>query len=257
MDILTAFRIMLRRWYVVASGLIITVLAAIVVMQSISPTYEARGSVLVVSPLPSTEGSEPSIVSQNPFARFDASTSVLAGVAVQLMDDISVRERLQEQGAKGDYVVVQENSSAPILTVVVEDKDEDFALESTSIVLNSINAELDARQADAGAPDASRIRSMVISEPTRTTQLVAARIRAGVATLLLGAAASLSLAFVVEGFAQSRKRQAQAQTDAWSSDPEPDPSPSDLHEPRHGEALAPSYADHEPSEQVAASPTQS
>jgi hypothetical protein len=196
---------------------------------------------------------------ENPFARFDASTSVLAGVAAQLMDDISVREGLQELGAKGDYLVVQENSSAPILTVVVEDKDEAYALESTSIVLKAINDELDARQADAGAPDASRIRSLVISEPTRTTRLVAARVRAGVATGLLGSAAALSMAFVVEGFAQSRKQQELAEADESfeSASYEPDEA-SGERTPRRGAPSAhPPPTDHRPSEQVTSSRTSS
>ncbi|MGE3622012.1 MAG: hypothetical protein AB7L84_16275 [Acidimicrobiia bacterium] len=202
MDILTALRIILRRWHVVLSGLILTAVVAVVVMQSISPTYEAKGSALLVAPI--IPNDQPSILDENPWARFDASTSVLAGVTAQLMDDISVRERLQEAGAKPDYAIGQENSAAPIVSVVVEDTDEKVALESTSLVLHAINEELDARQAAANAPEASRIRSIIITEPTRTTRLVAAKVRAGVATVLLGGAAALSLAFVAEGFAQSQ-----------------------------------------------------
>jgi hypothetical protein len=241
----------------VASGLIFTAVVAVVVMQSISSTYEARGSVLVVSPLPPTEET-PSILSQNPFARFDASTSVLAGVAAQLMDDISVRERLQEEGAKGDYVVVQENSSAPILTVIVEDEDEEFALTSASIVLSAINDELNDRQADAGAPEASRIRSLVISAPTRTTRLVAARVRAGVATVLLGSAAALSMAFVVEGFAQSRsqRQQAQARERAGSREHEPDEASGETPPRARASSAALPPTDPTPSEQfTSSSPT--
>jgi len=259
MDILTAFRIILRRWHVVVSGLILTAVVAVIVMQSISPTFQARGTALVVTPQAPTEGTTPSIISQNPFARFDASTTVLAGVVAQLMSDIEVRENLHEQGAKADYIVAQENENAPILTVLVEDKDEDYAMESASTVLASINEELDDRQADAGAPEASRIRSMVISEPTRTTRLVAAKVRAGFATGLLGAAASISMAFVVEGFAQSRKQREQIRASELAGHSEPEHDQSDrLPEtsPRAPTIDAP-RTDHEPSEQVTASWTSS
>jgi hypothetical protein len=258
MDILTAFRIIVRRWHVVVSGLILTAVVAVIVMQSISPTFQARGSALVVTPAAPAEGSAtPSVLSQNPFTRFDGSTSVLAGVVAQLMSDIEVRENLYEQGAKADYVVAQENQNAPILTVIVEDKDEKYAMESAATVLASINDELDARQADAGAPEASRIRSMVISEPTRTTRLVAAKVRAGVATALLGSAAAISMAFVVEGFAQSRKQREQlrASEDAGGVESERD-QPGPLPEPSpRARANGAQRTDREPSEQVTASST--
>lgn len=220
MDILAAVRIMLRRWHVVLSGLVLTAVAAFTVMQSIAPTYQAKGSAMIVSPPPleTEEGVNP--LSLNPYARFDASTSVLAGVTVEIMNDIDVRERLALEGASPGYQIGQSNST-PVLWVVVVDPDPQQAIRSTSMVLAAVGVELDRRQAEAGAPEESRIRSFVVTEPTRAIALTGARVRAFTAVAVLGLAASISLAFVVEAFAQARRRRRDAvesRGELWAAD---------------------------------------
>ena len=225
MDLLTTLRIIARQWYVVASGLVLTAVAAFAVFQSVDPTYEARGTALVVSPL--SADAEASAASQNPFTRFDSSTSAFAGVATMLMDDIQVRESLGEQGILPDYQIFQLSQSVPLLTVVVQDKDEERTLESTIAVLNAINEELDRRQAAAGAPEESRIRSIVVTEPNRTVRLVTDSMRAALLTVVVGIAASISLAFLAEGYTKNRARRREAEEPAVTGDPPDDPPPDE------------------------------
>lgn len=205
MDFFAAIRIVGRRWYVVVAGLILTAIAAFVVMQSVAPTYQASGSAMVVGPAPASEDGDVDPLSLNPYARFDGATSTLAAVTVQIMNDIEVRERLHEQGANADYQIGQA-TSGPVISVVVIDADEQQAIDSASLVLHAVNDELDQRQAEAGAPEASRIRSFVVTEPTRSVRLTGARIRAFLAVAVLGTAASVSMAFVAEAIAQGRRR---------------------------------------------------
>jgi capsular polysaccharide biosynthesis protein len=205
MDFFAAIRIVGRRWYVVVAGLILTAVAAFTVMQSVAPTYQASGSAMVVGPAPTSVDGEVDPLALNPYARFDGATSTLAAVAVQIMNDIEVREQMAEGGANADYQIGQQ-SSGPVISVVVIDPDEEQAIHSASLVLHGVNDVLDQRQAAAGAPEESRIRSFVVTEPTRSVTLTGARVRAFLAVAVLGAAASLSLAFVAEAIAQSRQR---------------------------------------------------
>jgi hypothetical protein len=216
MDLLTTLRIIARQWYVVASGLVLTAVAAFAVFQSVDPTYEARGTALVVSPQPPDAET---VTSQNPFTRFDSSTSAFAGVATMLMDDIQVREALGNQGILPNYQIFQLNQSVPLLTVVVQDKDEERTLESTAAVLAAINDELDRRQAAAGAPEDSRIRSIVVTEPNRAVRLVTDSLRAALLTVVVGVAASISLAFIAEGYTKNRARRREVVTPAFAVDP--------------------------------------
>lgn len=208
MDFLSAVRVVLRRWPIVLGALVLSVLAAYLAARSVAPSYQAEGSALLVGPqgatIPGNE--EPQL--DNPYTRLDNSTLVLTAVAVQIMDDSSIRESLRDEGAAPDYVVGRAEDGTPVLGVVATDADPAIALKTVGLVLDRLNDELDIRQAEAGAPPESRVRSIVVTRPDRASEQLGGRIRAFIAVAALGVAASISLAFITEAIVQGRRRRA-------------------------------------------------
>jgi hypothetical protein len=210
MDFLSVIRVIIRRWYVVVSALLISMAISYAVVRSIAPTYQASGSALLVGAPPAQNPDDPDTLNQNPFTRLDASTAVLTAVATQIMDAGPTRESLIAEGASKDYQVGQATDGTPVFVVVATDRDAEVAIGTVNLVLDRLGEELDSRQADAGAPPEARVRSIVITEPDEATELLGGRIRAFLALSALGAAASVSLAFVADAIAQGRERRSQA-----------------------------------------------
>jgi hypothetical protein len=208
-DFFSVFRTIVRRWYVVLLGVVVTAIAAAAVMGQVAPRYEATGSVLLTSPPRSTTG-DAGETAQNPFLAFDFSTTIFTGVVVQIMNDAVVREGLHDRGARIDYQIGQSGENAPLIFIVATDPDAEVAMRTVELVQAGISEELDRRQSDAGAPADAQVRSVVITEPSRATELIGGRIRAGLAVGGLGLAASVSLAFFVDGMAEARRRGAAA-----------------------------------------------
>lgn len=202
MDFFIAVRVLLRRWRLVVATLAVGFAVAFAVMQSVAPTYEARGSVLLFAPSASDDEEEPA--EANPFRSFDASTAVLAAVIAQIMDDASVREQVAELGGEPDYQIGQATDGTPVLTAIATDEDESVAIRTVLAVQETIDAELEERQSAAGAPEEARIRAIVITEPTNASELIGGRIRAFAAVAAITVAGALSLAFVVENISHAR-----------------------------------------------------
>jgi hypothetical protein len=209
-DFLVALRIIARRWYLVIFVLLLTAGAAHAVGQAIAPTYRVTGGAMLVSPLPPPDpvaGLNP--LNQNPYVRYDFSIGVLTAVTTQIMDDIVVRDVVADRGGRPDYRIDAAGNNVPLVYVTAEDVDEQLAVGTVALVLATMNEELDRRQAEAGAPEGSRVRPIVISLPTKGTELTGSRIRAMLAVSVLGTGGALSLAFLAESRAQSRRRRRQ------------------------------------------------
>ena len=202
MDFFVALRLIARRWYVVASALVITVVVAFTVMQSVAPSYRAEGSVLLYAPSAGDEEGE----EVNPFRSFDSSTSVLAAVMIQVMNDPAVRNSVGLAGGRPDYEVGLASDGTPVIVMRGTDTDESVAIETVNLATDALQEELDRRQGDAGAPDEIRIRAIVLTDPDSADLLVGDRIRAFIVVLAIGVAASISSAFLAESLSQSSSR---------------------------------------------------
>lgn len=203
MDFFSTIRILQQRWKVVAGTLFVGLVVATAVASSLSSTFQARGSALLVgAPAASTVDEEAG--PSNPFTRLDGSTAVLTAVATQIMDDGPIRESLAEQGAAEDYQVGQADDGTPVFVVVATNPDAQVALDTVDLVLERLGEELDSRQADAGAPEDSRVRSIVITQSSEAQQLVGSKVRTFLALAALATAASVSVALVVDALARRR-----------------------------------------------------
>ena len=233
MDFLSVVRVVLRRWPIVLGALVLSALAAYMAASSVAPSYQAKGSALLVGPQGATVAGTEQPQLDNPYTRLDNTTLVLAAVAVQIMDDSSIRESLRAEGAAPDYVVGRAEDGTPVLGVVATNTDPAVAVKTVDLVLDRLNDELDIRQAEAGAPADSRVRSIVVTRSDTAIEQLGGRIRAFLAVAALGVAASISLAFITEAIVQGRRRrsgEAVPPTPGNAAPPTPEPVPSPVGE---------------------------
>lgn len=153
MDVLTIFSTLLRRWKVVAAVSLLTAIALGGIVLRAEPTYEMRGSFLVtqrtvgdtgaVVPDPDADGEEQGLGQGDVPAVLNP---VLVAEAVQ---DGEVVESIRAQGGTSSYQV---HVDGDLLRVVATDLERSTVVPTVTGVLDAIDKEVTAVQADAGVP---------------------------------------------------------------------------------------------------------
>lgn len=153
MDVLTILSTLLRRWEIVAGVSVLTALALGGIVYRAEPTYQLRGSFLVTqSALGDTVAAEPGGVdgaAQDP--EQDDTPAVLNPVLIaEAVQDGDVAEEVRAQGGTSDYQVEVDGD---LLRVVASNTDRAKVVPTVTGVLDAIEKEVAAIQADAGVPD--------------------------------------------------------------------------------------------------------
>lgn len=203
MDFVTFLRVLQRRWVVVLAGLIITLIVIVAVGKSVGPTYEARGSVLLVGPaidVSSERGPFPA----NPYLYMNPSVHSTAIVIAERMSSDEMVRELADVGATADYEVTSAEKT-PILTVTARGASEVQVLHTARLVLQRMGDELVARQQAAGAPAHTLIRSQILSGP-RASLHEGSKLRVMAAVSVLGLGMTLLFVLAVESLDARRGR---------------------------------------------------
>ena len=104
MDLLTALKILIRQWPVVLAGIALTFFGVIQVGNMVDPTYEAKGTVLLLSP-----------GAGNQYLEFPAGLEVTADALVVVLQSPVGGKRMEAAGATGGYSLERTNGSVPSL----------------------------------------------------------------------------------------------------------------------------------------------
>lgn len=195
MSFFTTLQVLLRRWYLVLAGLSLTALAAGAAFSTVTPTFEARGTLLLVLPTAEVPEGTPA----NPFLLYGGLAPIAEVATAGVMGDESI-DRLVAMGASEDFVVERDPySQAPIIEVVARSSSEVGTLQTISMVRDAFADELARRQAAVGAPQVAWVEATDLVPATQTTELFGSQIRVLVAILALGGGATLYTIFAMEG----------------------------------------------------------
>lgn len=206
MDFWSSVKVLAKRWYIVAAGLAITLVAALGVNLLISPTYTATGSVVLSVPPNLPERAE----SLNPYLAY-GNLEVAAKVVASAMNQPSVVRDQKRKGASGTFVVdLDPERSSPIITVDSRAETAAAAIRTVEVVTAGVQQLLGDRQKALGAPQNTWITANTVVVPEEANRAIGSRLRAISAVMVLGAIATLSLAFAVEGWSQGKEREAAA-----------------------------------------------
>lgn len=213
MDFLTAIRIMLARWYVLVPALLATGVAALGVVSAVAPAYQVQSSVVLLAPASKQIGAEPA--QQNPYVG-SVALDVVANVLSKVAMSEDTATRLKAKGATAEYEVGAD-LEGPILNVIATSSDEQTAVRTAKAVIAKIRSELAQRQEAQGAPQKTWISAVTVTRPDQATKMIGSKIRVLAAVLALGLAATISLTFMAENIAESRRRRAEVEraTETW------------------------------------------
>jgi hypothetical protein len=210
-DLRTLLTIVVRRWIVEIPTIVVAVLVGQHLLGSVKPDYEAKGSLLLLSPTkppaapvapgtPAVPNTAPGAI--DPYQEIVQSLDRAALVFSTVMNDGAQKKVIASQGLTSNYTVTVDKD-APILLITATDKRSRVAVETVKAVLDAIPLQIARRETLRAVAPNVRIVPDVLSTPVRANALNAAKTRALVAFIALGLAAVLSVALLVESWAQS------------------------------------------------------
>ncbi len=194
MDLLTALKILLRQWPIVLAGLVLTFFGVKQVGGMVAPTYEAKGTVLLLSP-----------GAGNQYLEFPAGLQVTADALVVVLQTPVAGKQVEAAGATGAYSL--ERTTGPLVDITANASTASEATETIDVVVQALQAELARYQVNATADQL--ITLDVLTEPTASAQL-GSRIRAQAAVGAIGVAATVAAGLATDAIRRQR-REAKAQ----------------------------------------------
>ncbi|MGH9227706.1 MAG: lipopolysaccharide biosynthesis protein [Acidimicrobiales bacterium] len=222
-DLWASLGVIGRRWKITVPLVVLTVAAALATGSVISSNYEASASILLVGPAgPDTAAGTTTTTAApggsattataapvldereaNPLLTLNQSLISTARATTEVISDQNTRQQLSEAGLSTDYEVTVAQKD-PIMQLMVTAPQPTQALETLDALQNAILEDLNARQAQAGAPAQTHIQVQTLSTTERPRVLNAGRVRAQLVVVALGFAVTAIAAFAAEAFAQRR-----------------------------------------------------
>lgn len=222
MQLADTVRSLLRRWYVVLTGLVLTLAMGWGVFQVVPPTYEATGTA-VLMPSRATVGEE-----GNPFLYLGGMTNAV-DVLIRRTNDPETREQLEEQFPDAELTISRDlTTDSPITVISVQAPDPESAIALRDIGLKLAEQNLDTMQNDLNLAADLRIslRTVVVEEEaeenTRNPLRLALVVMAG------GLVATFMLTGMIDGALTRRKLKRQQRVVSTGNSGRPPTSGADV-----------------------------
>ena len=216
MDVLSLLRLLVSHWRVTVPAVLLTLFGVVFALQTSSPTYNATGSIVLLSPpaadISSGPGSAPTpAADRNPFARY-GDIAIVNDILTRVMNSDSKRAELASRGVTDFEIVASASGRDPVFEVTGEGPNAEAAIQSTEVVLDEAEAALlELQQAEGADPDYF-IESAPLEPPSTATAVYGSTVRSAIAALAVGAVCTLGLAVLAEVVARQRAaRRAAAQ----------------------------------------------
>jgi capsular polysaccharide biosynthesis protein len=197
--------VLVRRWYVALPALVVSLLLAAMVFQSIPPKYQSTGSVVLLTP-PKGASASSKDPATNPLLNFGGSLQITAQLVTQVLLSPETATQMAAAGGGTDYQVGDADTGGPFINVVATASSAAQAKHTVELLLQTARQDLIDRQTRLGAPKGSFIAVEDAVVPTDAIQLNGNRLRGAAAALALGLCASLASAFIIESILESRQQ---------------------------------------------------
>jgi capsular polysaccharide biosynthesis protein len=196
MDLRTVVRTITRHWLVVSLALVATALVAVGLVLKIKPSYEVKGSMLVLTKSSGVSPEGPFEV--NPLTN-PAQVAAASTALVQLMMSEAYIDKMQDAGVTGTYALdIPPNASGAILDLTVEDTTPEAATASYAIVAQAVTDEAPAFQRRLNIPESTLIKADELTPASRPSTVSGGKVRVLAGVLIVGFGASFSLAFAAD-----------------------------------------------------------
>lgn len=199
MDLWDVIRLMVRRWYVSAPMLVLTMAAVVGTAVTVSPNYTAEAQVMVLPP--SSQGdSEPGedrVV--NPW-----DVNSLAGAIVTMLRNHNLVEQLDEEGFRAAWEAGTDLQFQSVIVITVTSPTEHEATMAAERLLQAVNDEVSVQQASFDIPESEKISTVVLGAGENVEVVRGGQVRAMV--VVLAAFLILTIGVTIAFDAVARRR---------------------------------------------------
>lgn len=203
MDVWKTILVLLRRWYVAVPVLLLSLGSAAAIYASVPVRYESQGVAVLTPPVAGPGISAGAAQgATNPMLSFNTSLEVAASVITQSLNtDAYLKELVGPDGK--DSIEISNKSG--FITVTAESTAAARAQLLVTTMLTRVDEELITRQSALGAPPSTFIIANPVVAPTEPTPRIGSKVRAVGVAMILGLAASLGSAYLVESILEARR----------------------------------------------------
>jgi len=193
MDLVTALRLMARRWVVVVPVLLLTVAAVFVAASRVAPSFQARGSILV---LPVTsEGA--STTGQNPYSEYGGQRLAVSHL-VSLAGSASFARQVVGVDSSASFELTPQ-ADVGLIDIVVTGPSGEATIATMTDLVSMLEDSLANLQEEINAPESTWVEMRRLDTPEQAEQLAGSRNRVIVAVSGAGLLAAVGAAFALEG----------------------------------------------------------
>lgn len=181
---------LLRRWYFVVLGIVLTACGALFLTEVVPPTYQGTARIVLLPP--------PSLVTPNgnPFLSLGGLEQALGVLSVRLSSS-AVGQQILRGHPAATYVVEKDSMApGPILLITAESENPESTLQVLDGVLKVLPENLESLQDQLRIPPSSRITAMTVVRESEPKPVFKSQLRA----VLAGVAVGLSVTVLLTGF---------------------------------------------------------
>ena len=190
MDLLAVLRVAARRWYILLPLLALSVIGGAAVSQQVKASYELTGILTISAPYVASKNDQ-ELLSGNIFLDYNNTANIVGATA----DSPEVRTKIEAAGSNPDYKV---QVSGSVVTVAISEDSAKRALDTYQMIIETLNARLDALQEQARVPPTLRVTVADILQPQGAQETVGNRQRVLLASVALGAILSIAICTFVD-----------------------------------------------------------
>ncbi|GAA5201497.1 hypothetical protein [Microbacterium jejuense] len=221
MKLADAWRMLLRRWYIVVPGLLLAAACGVAAWMAVEPEYERQGVQIVLPGM----GSLPEDAT-NPYL-YLSGLALPADIVVQAVMGENVLNEVLEDFPGAQVDVTRSGTSAPIITITVTAESDADAEKLLAIMMDRTTSTLESMQQEESIADSSRMSISTLAVDTQSRQIQRTRLLIAGGAALLVAAITLFVTALVDGLAKRRRRSASAPAAALEPAPPDDPDRDD------------------------------
>lgn len=228
-----------RRWYLTIAGLIATALLCFGASVVVSPTYEAKASLLLLPPADSVEGGG------NYLLQLGGLEGVVA-ILNRTLNSQSANDAIKKVAPGATYTVAPDyTTSGPIIIITADDKTPETTLKTLTAVSDLAGPSLANLQQSLGIGVSSRIRSTPLDTDLTPTTIRKTQVRALVIAAAGGLVGSALLIGLVDSWLLRRRRIShhhptdQSSADESSADHDPEATDRGIRPPASKSLIGP------------------
>lgn len=206
---------LIRGWYVMVTGLLVTAVVGWTVYQVVPTKYEASGSLLLM-PSEATVG-----VEGNPFLSLNGMVDA-RDVLLRRADSKDNRANVLDQAKDSDYTIGADPTTlSPIVAIQAQARTPEAAISLLTSVLVNVDQHLNTMQTELDVPANRKIKTRVLVADQSAAPNTKSQLRAAIATVAGGIVGTFILTGLLEGILTRRHQRRARNALPETEEPEP------------------------------------